>query len=535
MTASSQGPAAPDDTRAEIDSIASIVRVHAAARPDHPALIAGDQVRTWGELRGRAGQVANAFIAEGVASQDRVAFCDRNGLEHFDVTYGAAMANAVVVALNWRLAPPEMAAVLNDAGAKVLVVGPDFFGHVEAIADRLTTVTRIVAIGDHPRWVGFEDWIGSQPATDPLVPTGPGDVCMQLYTSGTTGLPKGVMITNANFITLVGNIVDDWDFDADSVDLVAMPLFHIGGCGWAIVGMYRGGSSVVVRDFVPDQILDVLVERGITNALLVPAMLQVLTMVPGAAERQYPALRAVNYGASPITTATLTASMRTFRCPHRQVYGMTETTGVITRLAPEDHDPDGPREHLLRSAGRPYPWVELRIVDLERGRECEPGEVGEVVCRSGQNMLGYWNQPDETARTVDADGWLHTGDAGYLDAEGYLFLTDRVKDMIVSGGENVYPTEVENALATHPAVAEVAVIGVPHERWGETVKAVVVLRSGHAATAPELMAHAKSLVAGYKCPTSIDFADALPRNPSGKVLKKDLRAPYWERRSRNVN
>jgi long-chain acyl-CoA synthetase len=518
-----------------LENVAAIVRRHAAERPDRPALVMGDDGRTWGRLGDRAARVANALIAAGVGPQDRVAFCDRNGLEYFDLTYGAAMANAVVVALNWRLAPPEMEAVLNDSGAKVLVVGPDFFGAIEAIAPNLTTVTRIVAVGEHARWIGFEDWIAEQPPADPHVPTQPGDVCMQLYTSGTTGLPKGVMITNANFLTLIANVVEDWNFDGDSVDLVAMPLFHIGGCGWAIVGMYLGGSSVVVRDFVPDQILDLLERHRITNALLVPAMLAAVTSVPGAADRDYSSLRSIAYGASPITTTTLVASMRTFRCRHRQVYGMTETTGVVTRLAPEDHDPEGPRRHLLQSAGRPYPWVELRIVDLETARACGPGEVGEVVCRSGQNMLGYWNKPDETARTVDAEGWLHTGDAGYLDDEGYLFLTDRVKDMIVSGGENVYPTEVENALATHPAVAEVAVIGVPHDRWGETVKAVVVARPGETVTAPQLMAYAKERLAGYKCPTSIEFAEALPRNPSGKVLKKDLRAPYWEGRSRNVN
>jgi long-chain acyl-CoA synthetase len=218
-----------------------------------------------------------------------------------------------------------------------------------------------------------------------------------------------------------------------------------------------------------------------------------------------------------------------------QVYGMTETSGVITRLAAEDHDIDGPRSHLLRSAGQPYPWVELRIVDMGTGRVCEPGETGEVVTRSAQNMLGYWNKPEETARTVDADGWLHTGDAGYLDDEGFLFLTDRVKDMIVSGGENVYPIEVENVLNAHPAVSEAAVIGVPHERWGETVKAIVVLRPGASATAPELMAYAKERLAGYKCPTSVDFAPDLPRNPSGKILKKDLREPFWAGQARRVN
>ena len=533
MTTASSAPSGA--TTGELGSIAAVVRHHAAHRDDHVALVMGDERRTWGELNIGASRVANALVAEGVGPQDRIAFCDRNGLQYFEVTFGAAMANAVVVALNWRLAPPEMETILNDAGAKVLIVGPDFYGHIEAIADRLATVTRIVAVGDHPRWINYEDWIGSCSTVDPMVPSAADDVCMQLYTSGTTGLPKGVMLANRNLMALIANVSDDWRFDQDSINLVCMPLFHIGGCGWAMVGMFRGGTSIVVRDFVPDQILDLLVGEHVTNALLVPAMLHASSSVPGAGDRDYSSLRCIHYGASPITTTTLVASMRTFRCPHIQVYGMTETTGVITRLPANDHDIDGPRQHLLRSAGRAYEWVELRIVDLDSGAPCPAGTPGEVVTRSGQNMLGYWNKPDETATTIDVDGWLHTGDAGYLDDEGYLFLTDRVKDMIVSGGENVYPTEVENALATHPAVSEVAVIGVPHDRWGETVKAVVVLKADQQATAPELMAYAKERLAGYKCPTSIDFAAELPRNPSGKVLKKDLRAPFWAGRTRNIN
>jgi long-chain acyl-CoA synthetase len=515
--------------------VAGVLRRNVAQGAGRPALVMGSERRTWGELGDRAAKVANAIVAAGVGPQERIAFCDKNSLEYFEVTFGAAMANAVVVALNWRLAPPEMEGVLNDAGAKLLIVGPDFFEHIAAVEDRLTTVTKIVALGEHPRWESFEDWVGAQPTTDPRVPTVPSDVCMQLYTSGTTGLPKGVMITNAAFMALVANVSPEWDVDADSVSIVCMPLFHIGGCGWAMVCLYAGGSAVIVREFVPNEVLDVLVEHRITNALFVPAMLQFLSMVPGAAERDYSSLRSICYGASPITNATLLAAMQTFRCNFRQVYGMTETSGVITCLPPADHDPGGPRDHLLRSAGRPYPFVELRIVDLDTGRVCAAGEVGEVVMRAAHNMAGYWNKPDETAKTVEPDGWLHTGDAGYVDADGYLYLTDRVKDMIVSGGENVYPTEVENALALHPAVAEVGVIGVPHDRWGETVKAVVVVRAGATVTAPELIAFAKERLAGYKCPTSVDFAEALPRNPSGKILKKDLRAPYWEGRSRNVN
>jgi long-chain acyl-CoA synthetase len=280
--------------------------------------------------------------------------------------------------------------------------------------------------------------------------------------------------------------------------------------------------------------LELMQAEGITNALFVPAMLGFMARVPDAEARRFPALRSIIYGASPITDETLLAAMRIFKCEFVQLYGMTETTGAITELTAADHDPSGPKAHLLRSAGKPFPWVELRIVDAE-GRDCATGEVGELWTRSGQNMLGYWNKPEETKAAITADGWLKTGDAGYFDANGYLFLTDRVKDMIVSGGENIYPAEIENVLAGHPAIAEVAVIGVPDEKWGETVKAVVAIKGSEQATAADILAYGKANLAGYKCPTSVDFVPALPRNPSGKVLKKDLRAPYWAGRERRIN
>ena len=516
-------------------NVAEIVRKYAGEKPDSVAIVYGERRISWKELAGRAAQVAQAFRAEGVGVQDHVAFIDKNGLEFFEFQFGASMINAVTVSVNWRLAPPEMEYMINDARAKVLIVGPDFFGPIEDIEKRLSTVSKIVAIGDHPRWESFEDWVGRQPPTDPKEPALATDICTQLYTSGTTGLPKGVMITNANLFTLIPNVSPPWGFTRlGCVNLVCMPLFHIGGAGWALAGMANGCVTVLAREFVPDQILELLVAQGVTTALFVPAMLGFMAMVPGAADRTYP-LEQINYGAAPITDETLLAAMRTFKCKFIQVYGMTETTGAITQLDAADHDPGGPRAHLLRSAGKAYPWVETRVVDLESGHDCKRGEVGELWTRSVQNMLGYWANPDATAATVTADGWLKTGDAGYLDDEGFLFLTDRVKDMIVSGGENVYPAEVENALASHPALAEVAVIGVPSDRWGETVKAIAVVRPGATASAPEIIAFAKERLAGYKCPTSVDFIDQLPRNPSGKVLKKDLREPYWAGRERRIN
>jgi long-chain acyl-CoA synthetase len=264
----------------------------------------------------------------------------------------------------------------------------------------------------------------------------------------------------------------------------------------------------------------------VTNAVLVPTMLQMLSSVPGAAERDYSALRSIAYGAAPITTPVLKASLRTFGCPLFGLYGLTESTGGVVVLEPEDHDPGGPREHLLRSAGRPYPWVELKIVDPVSGEPLGSHAVGEVWLRAPNVTAGYFNRPAETAAALTPDGWLRTGDGGFLDDEGYLFLTDRIKDMIVSGGENVYPVEVEETLAQHAGVADVAVIGVPDPHWGEAVKALIVPRPGTRTAPEDLIAFARERLAGYKLPRSVDFVAELPRTPSGKVLKRELRERY---------
>jgi long-chain acyl-CoA synthetase len=338
-------------------------------------------------------------------------------------------------------------------------------------------------------------------------------------------VPKGVLTTHRN-LAAAAETSPLWAFDEKTVSLTPLPMFHIGGIGWAFLGLWNGATTVLVSEFVAEAVLDLLERERVTNAVFVPTMLQMLTAVPGAAENDFSALRSIAYGASPITTPVLKAALGTFRCDLLGVYGLTETTGAAVQLDAADHDPDGPREHLLRSVGRPYPWVDLRIVDPATGADRRPGEVGEVWLRAPNVMAGYHNRPAETAAALTADGWLRTGDGGYVDEDGYLFLTDRIKDMIVSGGENVYPIEVEEALAQHPAVEQVAVIGVPDERWGETVKALVVPRPGSAVSADELGAFARERLAGYKLPRSVEFVAELPRTPSGKVLKRELRERY---------
>ncbi|MGV0788243.1 long-chain-fatty-acid--CoA ligase [Mycolicibacterium sp. XJ2] len=508
----------------DIATVADIARVFGAERPDAVALIAGDRTSTFRDLDTRSSRVAQALRAAGVGFGDRVAFIEKNGIEFFEVACALSKLGAVVVPVNWRLAPPEMLYIIDDADAKVVIVGAEYFGHVEAIEDRLTAL--IVAVGEHPRWPEFDRWIGAYPTEDPWVTTHPDDVAFVMYTSGTTGAPKGVMLTNDNYFCKATGIADKWCFDADSVSLAVMPMFHMAGSGWALVGLCEGARTVVLRDVDPTAILDAVAQHGVTNMLLVPVVIQRLLETRGVEATDFSALRAIVYGASPITDDVLVRALERFDCDLLQVYGQTETTGSITQL--DRHDPE-----LLRSCGKPFGWVEVRIVD-GAGRDVPTGTVGELWTRSRQNMRGYWNNPAATAATVTPDGWLKTGDAGYVDAEGYVYLHDRVKDMIVSGGENVYPTEIENVLMTHPDIADVAVIGVPDPTWGEAVKAVVVPAVGCSPSGADLLAYARERLAGFKLPKSVSFAEDLPRTPSGKILKRALREPYWEGVGRRI-
>jgi acyl-CoA synthetase (AMP-forming)/AMP-acid ligase II len=496
--------------------VADVIRRHAAQRPEAVALRQGERELAYGDLDERSSRLAQALLARGVRPGTRIAYLDRSAPEVVELLFAASKVGAVLVPLNWRMAPPELAAVMADAQAPLLIAGPDYRAVAEDVLERLPPGPGVVVAGDE-----YERWLAAQEPRDPGGRGEPGDVIVQMYTSGTTGVPKGVLTTHRN-LAVTAQTSRRWAFDERSVSLTPLPMFHIGGIGWAYCGLWHGATTILVRDFEPTAVLDILERRRVTNAVLVPTMLQMLTAVPGAADRDYGALRSIAYGAAPITTPVLKATLRTFGCGLVGLYGLTESTGGVVALGPEDHD----REHLLRSAGRPYPWVELRIADPASGEPLGPHEVGEVWLRGPNVTPGYFNRAADSAAALTEDGWLRTGDGGYVDEDGYLFLTDRIKDMIVTGGENVYPVEVEEALAQHADVAEVAVIGVPHPHWGESVKALIVTRPG-ARTAPdELIAFARARLAGYKLPRSVDFVGELPRTPSGKVLKRELRRRY---------
>ncbi|MBY8820847.1 fatty acid--CoA ligase [Sphingomonas colocasiae] len=518
------------------ETFGDVLRRHASERPKSVALRFGERVTDYATLDAQTNRIANALIAAGVEPGARVAYLGKNSDTAVALALGAGKAGAVLVPIIWRLSPDEIAWILSDCGARLLIVDAPMGDTACALATDDFTVISIGGARSDKSWHDFDTWRDAAPATPPPVKVDADDILIQIYTSGTTGRPKGAMLAHAN-VTRFRPVIDaeaiGWlTPDPDETAMLVMPFAHIAGVGTALLAIYAGQENIVLSEFDPGQVLDAIERHRLRRLFLVPAALQILLAHPRAETTDFSSLRYFSYGASPIPIELLKAGIARLGCQFVQVYGMTETWGAVTALAPEDHDPD--RLHLMASAGRAMPGVELRILDPD-GNALPPGMAGEVAIRSPSNMKGYWNRPDETARTLDAQGWIRTGDAGFLDDQGYLFIQDRIKDMIISGGENVYPAEVESALYGHPDIADVAVIGVPDPHWGEAVKAIVVPRPGTNPDADNIIAHARQRIARFKCPKSVDFIDALPRNPSGKILRRELRAPYWAGHARHVN
>ncbi|GIK50735.1 MAG: acyl-CoA synthetase [Alphaproteobacteria bacterium] len=519
-------------------TLGDVARHHGRTRADKVALSFEGRATTYAALDRHTNRVANGLIAAGVKPGEAIAYHGKNSDHYFELALGAAKAGAVIAPIGWRLAASEVAYIVDDARAKLLFVGAECVDCARSAVSESQARPRMIAM--EPGGQGletYEAWRDAQSADDPRVAVESGDTALLLYTSGTTGRPKGVMLTHANLLRsrrTLSEAAMGWnEWREGEVNLVAMPAAHIGGTGWGLVGLINAVKNVVTREFNPMEVLEMIERERIAKMFMVPAALQFVIRTPRAREIDYSSLTHILYGASPIPVDLLRECMEVFGCEFVQQYGMTETTGTIVYLPPEDHDPKG--NARMRSAGLPMPGVEICILDAQ-GNRLGPNEVGEIATRSLANMKGYWRKPDATSATVDNDGWLRTGDAGYLDEDGYLYIQDRIKDMICSGAENVYPAEVENAIHGHPHVAEVAVIGVPDEKWGEAVKAIVVPKPGVAPDADDIIAFARSRIAHYKAPKSVDFLDCpLPRNPSGKILRRELREPYWAGRERRVN
>ncbi len=510
-------------------------------QPDKVALIDGDHRATYREMDERVARLRGGLRSLGLDDGDRIAGLALNSFRHLEAWFAIPTANLTFNDLNFRLALPELEFIVNDSGASVLCADARYWETAEALRTRCPSIKQLIWMDAGPSPDGAATWDDlARHDPEPVPVTLDADCVASItYTGGTTGTPKGVMQTHGALMANAKHML--WGnplFEPDRF-LHLSPMFHSAG----VANMYAltlvAGTHVTCPGFDADLVGRMIEEHRITVGVLVPTMINMFLNHPGTAERDLSTWRLCLYAASPMPVPLLQRAMAELPCGFSQGYGMTEMCPHVSQLTSEDHvlavngDPDAIRR--LASAGTACVGVDVEV-RRDDGTRCDVGEVGEITVRGPNMMAGYWNRPDETAAALTTDGWYRTGDLASLDAGGYLFIVDRAKDMIVSGGENVYTTEVENALASHPAVLELAVFGIPHEQWGEAVHAEVVLKPGATAGEDELIAHCRQSIGGFKVPRSITLrAEALPKSGAGKILKRDVRAPYWEGRDRSVS
>jgi long-chain acyl-CoA synthetase len=500
------------------------------------ALIDGEFQADWREARNRIARLAAGLQSIGCGEGDRVAILGLNSHRYFECIFAAPWAGGVMVPINIRLAPPEVAHCLNDAGASILFVDETFLPTVSKIADQIKSLRHVVYMGDGEKpecAICHEALIAGHQPMDPA-PRGAEDLSGLYYTGGTTGLSKGVMLTHANQVTNTFQTRMAFDMDEGSRYLNVAPMFHAANMIGMLNATMAAACHVFIPAFDPGAVLGVIEKQGVSHSVMVPTMINMLFHHPSVGDFDLGSVNTILYGGSPMAESVIARVKEQIpQARMVQAYGLTETSPILTLLAPKYHSFDGPFAGKTRSAGQVVAGTQLCIQD-ETGRHCEVGEVGEVCARGPNIMQGYWNLPEQTEEAL-RDGWFHSGDGGYLDEDGFLFISDRLKDMIVTGAENVYSIEVENALFKHPAVQSCAVIGIPSEQWGEEVHAVVILEEGKSVSQEELIGHCHELIAGFKCPRSISFRnEPLPLSGAGKVLKRELRAPFWKGRDRQV-
>jgi acyl-CoA synthetase (AMP-forming)/AMP-acid ligase II len=518
-----------DATTSTTETLVGMVEQHAQHRPDGIAIHFGERQWSWAQWASRIRQAAGALRAAGLQRGQCVAFLDKNHPACLETLLAATLIGAVATIVNWRVIGEELVHVLNDSGARLVFVGAELQPAVEAISARLPGVERVVVVG------GSDDEYESMLAAAAPVAVDPevsdGETALTIYSSGTTGRPKGVLLTQRALVNHIVNLSPPFPFEEGDANLVAMPLFHVGGVAYAFFGIRAGVPTFLTREPEAATLIGA-VKAGATHAFFVPPVIARFLDAGEAATSAISNLRYLVYGAAPMPVPLLQRALAAWPDMNFvQVYGQTELCGAISALGAEDHR-DSSRPELLLSAGKAAQGNEIRIVDPESGDELPSGEAGEIWVRSNQRMIGYLNRPEATADTIIADDWVRTGDIGRLDADGYLYIEDRLKDMIITGGENVYGPEVESVLVEHPAVADAAVIGVPDDHWGESVKAIVVATTEIEPS--DIIEFCRRHLAGYKCPRTVDFAPELPRNASGKILKNQLREPYWNDRARKV-
>ena len=505
--------------------------------PGRPAWLEGDAVVTFSEAEARVNRLAHALLALGARPGDRIGMLIPNCSQGLETILAPMKAGMGVVPMNIRLHPGEHEYMLNDSRARILVYHRDFRTHLAAIRGNLKSVERFIVVGSGEKGdLGFEEIQEGRPATPPEVRIQPDDLAWLFYTSGTTGRPKGAMLTHRNLLAMVQIFLLDLN-PARETDVLLHAAAITHGSGISIFHhIARGAASAfpATRSFEPRKIFEAIQRYRVTTMFLAPTMIHMLTTSGAHRDYDLASLHTVFYGGGPMYVEQQQAAVRMFGPIFCQLFGQGEAPMVCTTLPKAEHlaADDPVKQRRLASAGRETTAVRVRVVDDE-DRDVPPGAPGEIVVRGDLVMKGYWGKPEATAETL-RNGWLHTGDVGHLDADGYLYITDRKKDMIISGGANIYPREVEEVVCTHPAVHEVAVVGVPDEKWGESVRAVVVLRPGARATEAEIIEHCRQHLASYKKPASVDFLPELPKNAYGKILKRELRERYWAGRERRV-
>ncbi|MFC8538946.1 long-chain-fatty-acid--CoA ligase [Streptomyces sp. NPDC057249] len=504
-------------------TLAARAALHARTRPDQPAVVCEDRTLTYAQLHRESNRTAHALLAAGLGPGSRVGYLGQESEHYYDLALGCAKSGAVLVPINWRLTPTEVEHVLGDSQAELLFVEREFRPTVDKVSHALPQLRQLVDLDSDSHVAGgLLAWKAGRPDTDLPPVTGFDDPVAQLYTSGTTGLPKGVVLAQRTFFTLIADTrragVDWIDWRTTDRGLSCFPGLHTAGFGWFMHSFNAGATTVIMRRFIADEAARLIERHAITTMWAAPAMLRMMLAEHHTTKDTFRSLRKVVYSGSPIDRELLLTCIDVLGCELAQGYSSAEAGSFLTCLAPQDHTPEST---VLASAGRALPGNEIRILD-DHGNVLPPGRTGRVSARTPARFLGYWQLPDATAQAVTGD-WLAMGDMGYLDEDGYLYLVDRVNDTIIVAGQNIYPTEVENALRAHPAVEDVAVYGVPDAHWGEAVRAAVVLRSGATAVPRDFLRFLNGRIAGFKVPTGYETVTELPRNPTGKVLRRVLR------------
>lgn len=505
----------------------SIVDHYAEIDPDQIAIQFEGHKSSYSDLREQAEHLARRLLTFGHGTGDRIAYLGKNSDLYFALLFAAARIGAVLVPLNWRLAEGEWTFIVDDAGAATLFSDAEFDDSAQKIAGSL-------GIAWHRLSADLATPASNAPSLPPYV-TDPDRIIFQVYTSGTTGRPKGALLSHRNLLALRApgyRAGLHWFPERGCTVGQVLPVAHIAGTAYAIFGFYAGATIVLTRDFDAGSIPPMISREGISHILFAPAAMQMVLEHPAASDADFSSLRYVTYGAAPIPEALLKQALEKLGCGFVQMYGMTEAAGGVVALEPEDHVSGVAGR--LRSAGRAMPGVEIAIVDDGWGHQ-PPDTTGEIVVRSDAVMKGYWHRPDADAEVFGPDGWMRTGDIGRIDPDGYLHVLDRAKDMIVSGGENVYPAEVENAIFGHPDVEDVAVVGAPSERWGEEVVALVLPRPHRSPDLASILEWLDGKLARYKQPKRLVLVDELPRNAGNKLLRRVLREPFWQGHDRRVN